>query len=75
MVLAQGGALRYNAGAMWQHNKIGILALLGGGAVLGALYLWLYPQDKELADKVVSAGFCLLLFTVGMASYLSVRIK
>lgn len=60
---------------MWQHNKIGILALLGGSAVLAGTYVWLAPQDKDLADKVVSTGFCLLLFVVGLASYLSVRPK
>lgn len=60
---------------MWQHNKIGILALLVGGAVLGAVYLWLAPQNKDLADKVVSTGFCLLLFVVAAVSYLSVRSK
>lgn len=60
---------------MWQHNKLGILALLVGGAVLGAVYLWLAPQDKALADKVVCTGFCLLLFVVALASFLSVRLK
>lgn len=65
----------YNGGVMWQHNKIGILALLVGSAVLGGTYVWLAPQDKALADKVVCTGFCLLLFVVGLASFLSVRPK
>ncbi len=58
---------------MWKHNKVGIMVLLGGLAALGGVYAWLAPQDKQLAEQVVSAGVCALLFAVGLASFLSVR--
>lgn len=49
------------------------MALLIGLGVLGAVYLYLRPQNAVLAEQVASAGFCALLFTVGLASFLSVR--
>lgn len=58
---------------MWQANKTGILALLGGFAVLGGLYYYLHEQDPLTARKVLSAGVCLLLFTVATATWLSAR--
>lgn len=63
----------YNGRAMWKHNKVGIIVLLIGLSLLGAVYLYLRPQDAVLAERVTSAGFCALLFTVGLASFLSVR--
>lgn len=65
--------IAYNGVVMWKHNKVGIIALLIGMALLGAVYAYLHPQDAVLAERVVSAGFCALLFTVGLASFLSVR--
>lgn len=63
----------YNGCVMWKHNKVGIIALLTGMALLGAVYTYLHPQDAVLADRVASAGFCALLFTVGLASFLTAR--
>lgn len=72
-LIVKRNRVAYNTRAMWKHNKIGIMALLGGLALLGAVYLYLRPQDAVLAERVASAGFCALLFVVGLASFLSVR--
>lgn len=58
---------------MWKHNKVGIIVLLIGLVLLGVAYAYLHPQDAVLADRVVSAGFCALLFSVGLASFLTAR--
>lgn len=68
-----GSRVAYNYGVMWKHNKVGIMALLIGLTLLGAVYAYLRPQDAVLAERVTSAGFCTLLFGVGLASFLSVR--
>ncbi len=58
---------------MWKANKWGIIALLIGGAILFGIDLYLRPQDKLLADQVLTVGVCSLLFIVALASWLSVH--
>ncbi len=58
---------------MWQANKISIIILLIGFAALGGTYLYLAPQDKQLAERVLYTGICALLFVVALANWLSVR--
>ncbi len=58
---------------MWRANKTGIIVLLAGLAGLAALHGWLTPLDEQLADQLLALGFCLLLFGVGLASWLSVK--
>ncbi len=58
---------------MWQANKAGILALLIGFALLGGAYVLINPGNPQLAEQVLSLGVCLLLFGVGLASWLSVK--
>ena len=58
---------------MWQANKISIIILLIGFAVLGGAYWYLVPQDKLVAERVLYTGICALLFVVALANYLSVR--
>ena len=58
---------------MWQANKISIIILLIGFALLGGAYWYLAPQDKLLAERVLYTGICGLLFVVALANYLSVR--
>ena len=58
---------------MWQANKTGIISLTLGLLILGALYLWLKGQDELLAQQVIAVGFCALLFSIGLCTWLSVR--
>ena len=58
---------------MWQANKVGIIALLVGGAILGIIYSLIHPRDELLAQQIMACGFCILLFSVAMGSWLSVR--
>lgn len=58
---------------MWKANKWGIISLLIGGAILFGIDLHLRPQDKLLADQVLTVGVCSLLFIVALASWLSVH--
>lgn len=58
---------------MWQANKIGITALILGFAVLAAAYAYLKPEDELLAQQVVAVGVCVLLFAVGLGTWISVR--
>ena len=58
---------------MWQANKVAIIGLLAGLAVLGGAYWDRAPQDKLLAERVLYTGICALLFVVALANYLSVR--
>lgn len=58
---------------MWQANKTAILLLAAGLILLAAVYAHLAPGDKELAQKVLSAGFCLLLLAVGCFSLFTAR--
>lgn len=67
--------MRYNARAMWKHNKVGILSLLIGGALLFGAYAYYLPQDEILAERILGTGMCILLFVVGLGSFLSVRWK
>ncbi len=58
---------------MWRANKTGIVVLLAGLVLLGGLHYLLAPQHEELADQVLALGFCVLLFGVALASWLSVK--
>ncbi len=58
---------------MWKANKTGILTLLGGFAVLGVAFASLQGESPQLARQVVAVGVCILLFGVGLGSWLSVR--
>lgn len=58
---------------MWQANKTAILLLAAGLLVLAGIYTHLAQGDKELAQKVLSAGFCLLLLAVGCFSLFTAR--
>lgn len=58
---------------MWQANKTAIITLLIGLALLGGAYAYLAATDIELAKKIVSVGFCALLFCVGLYSLLTAR--
>ena len=58
---------------MWRANKTGIIVPLGGLALLGGLHYLLAASDETLADQMLALGFCLLLFGVGLASWLSVK--
>lgn len=60
---------------MWQANKIGIIALALGFAVLGVVFWLLHETEPLLARQIVAGGFCLLLFTVALATWLSARSK
>ena len=59
--------------SMWRANKWGIIALLAGGAILSGVHFYLRGSDKLLADQVLSAGTCALLFLVALCSWISVR--
>ena len=59
--------------SMWRANKWGIIALLAGGCILFGIDLYLRPQDRQLADRVLAVGVCSLLFVVALASWLSVH--
>ena len=59
---------------MWQANKWGIIALVIGMAIVGALYFWFQSQgDADMANKVGCTGICAVLFLVGLGSFLSAR--
>lgn len=58
---------------MWEANKGAIIALVGGFAVLGAVYAWLVGQDKQLAEQVLCAGICVLLFAVASVNWYLAR--
>lgn len=58
---------------MWQANKTAILLLAAGLLVLAGIYAYLAQGDKELAQKVLSAGFCALLLAVGCFSLFTAR--
>lgn len=56
---------------MWQANKVAIIILLAGLALLGGLHYYLAPTDAVLAKKIEVLGICLLLFGVGTYSLLT----
>ncbi len=58
---------------MWKANKAGMVVLLAGLALLGGIHYVVTPHNEQLADQILALGFCLLLFGVGLASWLSVR--
>ena len=58
---------------MWQANKVSIIILLIGFAVLGGAYWYLAPQDNLVAERVLYTGICALLFVVALAYYVSIR--
>ncbi len=58
---------------MWNANKKGILVLGAGLALLGGIHYLVTPHNEALADQILALGFCLLLFAVGLASWLSVK--
>lgn len=58
---------------MWKANKPFIIMLLVGMALLAGAYVFLFPQDPLLAERVAGTGFCVLLFVVALLTYLSVR--
>lgn len=60
---------------MWQANKGAIIALLAGLAVLGGVHWYVAQQDFMLAQRVLSTGLCILLFTVALVNWLSARKK
>ena len=59
--------------AMWNANKGAILALLLGFAGLGGAYLLLRSSDKQLAEQVLCAGICILLFVVASVNWYLAR--
>lgn len=59
--------------AMWQANKSAIITLFLGLALLSGVYHHLAATDIELAKKVLSVGFCALLFSVGLYALLTAR--
>lgn len=58
---------------MWEANKGAIIALIAGLAVLGAAYACLVGQDKQLAEQVLCAGICVLLFVVASVNWYLAR--
>ncbi len=58
---------------MWQANKLSIIVLTLGFAVLGGAYWYLAPQDELLAKRVLYTGICALLFVVAVANWLSLK--
>ena len=58
---------------MWQANKLSIIILAVGFAVLGGVYWYLAPQDKLLAERVLYTGICALLFVVAAANWFSLK--
>ena len=60
---------------MWQANKVAIIGLLAGLAVLGVVHWYIAQDDLILAQRVLSTGLCILLFTVALLNWLSARKK
>lgn len=58
---------------MWKANKGAILALIVGFSGLGLAYACLCGQDKQLAEQVLCAGICLLLFVVASVNWYLAR--
>ena len=58
---------------MWKSNKIGIITLFIGFVLLFIAYAYVQPEDPELASRIMAGGTCILLFTVALGSWLSVR--
>lgn len=60
---------------MWQANKVAIVSLLAGLAVLGGVHWYIAQQDLILAQRVLSTGLCILLFFVALLNWWSARRK
>ncbi len=58
---------------MWKANKVGIICLVGGLLLLGGIHTLVTPHNEQLADQILALGFCLLLFAIGLSSWLSVK--
>ncbi len=58
---------------MWKANQKGIVVLLAGLLLLGVVHVVVTPHSESLADQILALGFCLLLFSVGLVSWYSVR--
>lgn len=58
---------------MWAANKVAIICLLSGLALLGVAFWVLDEQDPQLARQVLSAGVCILLFSTALGTWLSAR--
>ncbi len=58
---------------MWRANKKGILTLVVGLGLLLGLHFALRGHDAQLARQLLAVGTCLLLFIVGLVSWLSVK--
>lgn len=58
---------------MWEANKVGVIVLLVGAVLLGAAYALVQGERPELARQIVAAGVCVLLFSVALGTWLSVR--
>ena len=58
---------------MWHANKKGIMTLIVGLALLLGVHFALREHDVQLARQVLALGVCILLFVVGLASWLSVK--
>ncbi len=58
---------------MWKANKGAIIALLIGFAVLGVAWACLVGHDRLLAEQVLCAGICILLFSVASVNWYLAR--
>ena len=58
---------------MWQANKIGIIALVSGLVLLGAVYALLQEKNEQQAQQILASGLCALLFAVATGTWLAVR--
>ncbi len=58
---------------MWKANKTGIIVLAVGLTLLALAHRLITPGNEQLANQVLALGFCLLLFSVALASWLSVK--
>ncbi|MBQ8516808.1 MAG: hypothetical protein IJ498_04425 [Akkermansia sp.] len=58
---------------MWKANKGAIIALLLGLASLAGAYFFLCRSDKQLAEQVLCAGICILLFVVASVNWYLAR--
>ncbi len=58
---------------MWRANKKGVLTLVVGLGLLLGLHFALRGHDVQLARQLLALGVCLLLFVVGLVSWMSVK--
>ena len=55
--------------------SLAIIALLAGLAVLGGVHWYIAQENLMLAQRVLSTGLCILLFSVALLNWLSARRK